>query len=275
MTDPHIQLGKLAVAVAQNKPTTRSENGDTRDLRVAPGKLLAAGSNKLPIGPLKLLTYKLEEVSLPEPKELEIRGKKQRIESIYRLTITGGESLAAAGMIWIDDAALPGVWSHGPQKIGALISDRSILRDGAEISISNRDGSQLYSLPERLRLPKEFSATIQPLVEEGNSIVGIHSALRIIGSVRQPLIQIEMRTDRPFPVRNAALQLQIGKQFFLNELGGDSSGRGLTVSLSPKAFAELKDDAEVIAFFNSPDRSGAFAKEIWYFGRLNKSMLDR
>ena len=56
---------------------------------------------------------------------------------------------------------------------------------------------------------------------------------------------------------------------------GDFSGHTLTVSLSSKAFAELKDGAEVIAFYNRPDRSGASAKAIWYFGRLNKSMLDR
>jgi hypothetical protein len=263
----------LHVFAQQERPPDKEK--PMNDLRIAPGKRMAEGSNKIPVGPHKLLTYKLEEVPLSEPRELEIRGKKERIESVFRLTITGGESLATAGMIWIDDAALPGVWSHGPQKIGALIADRSILREGAEISISNRDGTQLYSLPERLTLPASLKATISPPVEEGNTIVGIHSALRIVGSSRQPIIQIEMRTERPFPVRNAALQLQIGKQFFLNELGGDPSGHGLTVSLTPKAFAELKDGAEVIAFYNSPDRSGAFAKEIWYFGRLNKSMLDR
>jgi hypothetical protein len=71
------------------------------------------------------------------------------------------------------------------------------------------------------------------------------------------------------------VQLQIGKQFFMNELGGDPSGHSLTVNLTPKAFAELKDGAEVIAFYNYPDRSGASAKEIWYFGRLNKRVLDR
>jgi len=49
----------------------------------------------------------------------------------------------------------------------------------------------------------------------------------------------------------------------------------LTLSLRPEEFAKLKEGAEVIAFYNSPDRSGAFAKEIWYFGRLNKNMLDR
>ena len=85
------------------------------------------------------------------------------------------------------------------------------------------------------------------------------------------LSDLEMRTDRPFPIRNAALEVQIGKQFFMAGGAGPAAG----VFLTPEQFAQLKDGAEVIAFYNSPDRSGAFAKEIWYFGRLNKSMLDR
>jgi hypothetical protein len=242
------------------------------DPHLSAGRLVAKGENKRPVGGDKLLSYKLEEVDLPNPMEFEIRGKKHHLTTVLRLTITS-ESIQGAHTIWIDDAALPRVFGLGAHAIGTFIYDRSILRDGAEISVSA--SREFVTLPERLRLPKEFSARIDPIVEEGNSIIGIHSALRIIGSVRQPLIQIEMRTNRAFPVRNAALQLQIGKQFFQNELGGDRSGHALTVSLTPKAFAELKDGAEVIAFYNSPDRSGALAKEIWYFGRLNKSMLDR
>jgi hypothetical protein len=264
-------VSSMLQVLAQQERQSEDKEKPMKDLRIASGKWLAEGSNKAQVGPLKLLTYKLEEVPLSEPKELEIRGKKERVESVFRLTITGGESLATAGLIWIDDAALTGVWSHGPQKIGALISDRSILRDGAEISISNRDGSQLYSLPERLKLPESLKATIEAPNEEGNAIVGIRTLLRITGSTRQPFVEIEMRTDRPFPIRNAALEVQIGKRFFM--AGGAGSKAG--VFLQPEEFAQLNDGAEVIAFYSSPDRSGAFAKEIWYFGRLNKSMLDR
>jgi hypothetical protein len=246
-----------------------------KDLRVAPGKLLAQGINDTPFGSRKLLKYTLEEVPLSEPIEFQLGGRKETIGSVFRLTITGGKSLAGVRMIWLDDAALTGVWSHGASKIGAIISDRSILRDGAEISVSNEDGSQLETLPERLKLPDSFKTLIKPAVEEGNSIVAIRSTLRIVGSIRERMIEIRMRTDRTFPTRNSALQLQIGKQFFFNELGGDTTGRALTLSLSPRVFATLKDGAEVIAFYNSPNRSGAFASDIWYFGRLNKSMLDK
>lgn len=256
----HLSIGQPA-----QQESTRN------DPHLSAGKLVANGESRSPMGDSKLLTYKLEEVDLSNPMDFEIRGKRHHLTTVLRLTITS-ESISGAHTIWIDDAALPRVFGLGAHAIATFIYDRSILRDGAEISVS--DGREFLTLPERLRLPKEFSNTLRPIVEEGNSIVGLHSALRIIGSVRQPLIQIEMRTERGFPIRNAALQLQIGKRFFLNELGVDPNGKTLRVSLSPKVFAELKDGAEVLAGFTF-DRSGASANEIWYFGRLNKSMLDR
>jgi hypothetical protein len=252
----------LAVGQSAQQESTKS------DPHLAAGRLVANGESKTPIGENKLLTYKLEEVDLPKPLDFEIRGKTHHLTTVLRLTITS-ESIQGAHTIWIDDAALPRVFGLGAHAIGTFIYDRSILRDGAEISVS--DSREFVTLPERLRLPKELLSTIEPLIEEGNSIVGIHSLLRIAGSVRRPMIQIEMRTNRPFIARNALLQVQIGKQIFM--AGG--SGRAAGVFLTPEQFAQLKDGAEVIAFYNSPDRSGALAKEIWYFGRLNKSMLDR
>lgn len=254
----------LYLAAAQDVQQGLPKN----DPHVSTGRLLAKGENKRPVGGDRLLSYKLEEVDLPNPTEFAIRGKKHQLTTILRLTITS-ESIQGAHTIWVDDAALPRVFGLGANAIGVFIYDRSILRDGAEISVSN--SREFVTLPERLRLSKEFRSTIQPLIEEGNSIVGIHSSLRIAGSVRQPMIQIEMRSVRPFPVRNAALQVQIGKRVFMAGGAGPNAG----VFLTPEEFAQLKDGAEVIAFYSSPDRSGASAKEIWHFGRLNKSMLDR
>jgi hypothetical protein len=238
------------------------------DPHLAVGRLVANGESRIPIGENRLLTYKLEEVDLQKPLEFVIRGKTHRLSTVLRLTITS-ESIQGAHTIWVDDAALPRVFGLGAHAIGTFIYDRSILRDGAEISVS--DSKEFITLPERLRLPEEFRSTIEPLIEEGNAIVGIHSLLRIAGSVRRPMIQIEMRTDRPFPVRSAALQVQIGKESFI--AGGSGSAAG--VFLTREQFARLKNGAELIAFYNSPDRNGALAKDIWYFGRLNKSMLDR
>ena len=88
-------------------------------------------------------------------------------------------------------------------------------------------------------------------------------------------MQIEMRTARALPTRNARLEVQVGKQFFINQVAADTSRHSLTLNLSPDQFASLKDGADVVAFYISPNRSSTFANKIWYFGRLKKSLLDK
>jgi hypothetical protein len=126
------------------------------------------------------------------------------------------------------------------------------------------------------KLTPESDGEHRSTVERGkrraddNEIVSIHSAVRLVGSTRIPLIQIELRTSLPFPVRDEALKLQIGKREFLNELGGDYTGRKLTLSLTAEMFAELEDGSEIVAFFDKAEHG-----DVWYFGRLSKETLDR
>ncbi|MEK6283242.1 MAG: hypothetical protein AABN95_23035 [Acidobacteriota bacterium] len=105
---------------------------------------------------------------------------------------------------------------------------------------------------------------------QGNEVVSIHHAMRLIGASRLPLIQIELRTTRPFPVRDVPLQFQIGKKVFIEELTGDHTGRRLTLSLTPEMFSELTDGDEMVAFFSGPDRNGFAEGDAWFFGKLVK-----
>lgn len=271
-------------------------------LRTAEGRLLSQGQGSLASGTAELIRYKLEEVALPEPRDMEIHGRRENVEVAYRLTLAGRElrssqrvgtvrplSLSKVGLIWLDDAALP-AFSTGSEEISTLIYDRSVLRDGAEIAVSGAYGGDIYLLAERLKYqsnvqsPKSsvktnYESNAQASTsnvqsskdgEEGSEVVGIRSAVRVIGATRMPLVQIELRTNRPFPPRDSALQLQIGKRFFLNELTGDHTGRTLTLTLTQQMFAELKQGAEIIAFFDKPDRSGFAGRDVWHFGRLDK-----
>lgn len=102
---------------------------------------------------------------------------------------------------------------------------------------------------------------------QGNEIVSIKNAVRLIGASRLPLVQIELRTNRPFPLRDVPLQLQIGNRVFLDELSGDHTGRKLTLSLTPEMFAALQDGDEIVAFFG---KRGAGDHEVWSFGKLSK-----
>ena len=273
-------------------------------LRTMEGRLLSQGQGSWSSIPGELVRYKLKELKLPEPREMEIHGRRQTVEFAYRLTLAGSESrsgerngiaqvpaLSKFGLIWIDDAALP-TFSLDSQEVSTLIYDRSVLRDGVQISVSNSDGSEMYSLSDPLKYQSnvqgpassvktsyESSAqaaktNVQPLRdgEDGNEVVGIKSAVRVIGATRMSLVQIELRTNRPFPPRDSALQLQIGKRFFLNELTGDFAGRTLTLTVTREMFAELKEGAAIVAFFDKPDRSGFAGRHVWHFGRLDKNM---
>src|SRR6266702_869665 len=206
------------------------------DPQTAPGKLIAKGDNKRPVGLHKLLTYKLEEVELPVPIELEIRGKKERFAKALRLTITS-ESIQGAHAIWLGDASLPNVFGLGPNAIATFIYDWSILRDGAMISVQDEKG--LSSLPEPLKLPQSVIASTKSVLEEGNAITGIHSALRIARTVREPLVVIEFRTSRSLPQGlNDVYYVQIGKTLFMGLSCADSKCQAMALQLTAREFAE-------------------------------------
>ena len=262
-----ILLSGAPQILAQQDPMAKPQDSGVRDLRTLSGELVVESRTKISIGPLKILTYKLEEVTLPQPVEVDVRGAKKRFQSVLRLTIMSASNLDAH-LIWIDDASLPGVWGVGGTGVAALIYDRSILRNGAVISLSQ--GGHVYELPEQLRLPESVQATIKPeTLEDGNTYT-LRSALRIMGSVRQPLVEIELRTSRAFPILNAAYGVQIGKRFF----PAGASGHTAEISLTVKEFAQLRD-GERIAISTSWVNYGALGTGAWYFGRLDKSRLDR
>lgn len=252
-------------------------------LRLAAGRVLSKGESSLRgVAPDITVKYRLEEVRLNEPRTLDIRGNTETLETVFRLILTGGDYLTTTQLIWLDDAPLPVFrrrQSEGDSnEIGAIMYDRSLLRREAELSASEIDGTRLFTLAEPLTLPADFQEpkriSKQAKAEDGNSVTRIHAAVRMIGSTKQSLVQIELRTNRPIPAKNSALQLQIGKRFFVNELSGDHTGRSLTLTVTAEMFASLKQEAEITAFFDKPDLSGFADQNIWRFGKLNKGMLE-
>jgi hypothetical protein len=243
--------------------------------QVVQGKLIAKGDNKNPAGPHKLLTYKLEEVDLPAPIELNVRQRKERFTTALRLTISS-EAIQGAYAIWLDDFSLPGVFGLGPKAIGTLIYDRSILRDGAVISV--QDGQGLSSLPDLLKLPPSFKELTKPGPQEFNRITGIHSVLRIKGKSRESIVVIEFRALRGLPQGlNDNYYVQIGKRLFSGISCANLTCHSMALQLTAQEFADLRDgDLVAISYgSNIPDHSGGFGARLWYFGLLNKSMLDR
>lgn len=246
-------------------------------LQISAGRMLLSGQSSLD-GSAGSINYRLEEVQLPEPRTLEIRRQKVTLQTAFRLVLTGDEIPSGVELIWIDDAALP-AFRRRSNEVGALIFDRAVLRPDARISISEPNG-RLQTFSNPLTLPAELSDSLTRSEKDntatsGNTVAAIREASRTIGTTKQSLVQIELATDHPFPASQAALQLQIGKRIFLDEVTGDHSGRRLTVTLTPEMFAELKQGAEIFAFFGRPDHSGFADENLWRFGRLDKEMLKR
>lgn len=231
-------------------------------------------------------SYTLAEVPLSEPREVELRGRKTAVNRAFRLTIKPAQAAASPGgvdLIWINDVALPAFrnFAAGGTEVGAVIFDEAVMENGAELALSNLEAKKVTVLRERLEFQSNAQGSktrikdVQAMeqVDSGNVVAGITNAVRLIGGRRQPLVQISLKTSRPFPPKNNALRLQVGRRFFLDELSGDHTGRSLTLTLTPEMFAELKEGADIVAFFNRPDRSGYADTDIWFFGKLNKSLL--
>jgi hypothetical protein len=126
------------------------------DLLKLPGKVLGEGKNTQPVGPLKLLKYRLEELQLPHAVSVELNGQQVNVDKAWRVKITGGPFPVRAlpAVIWIDDQIVGiGMENELLSEITAITFDRSLLRQGGTLSISyGEDKDSRVSLPEKLNL---------------------------------------------------------------------------------------------------------------------------
>ena len=102
---------------------------------------------------------------------------------------------------------------------------------------------------------------------------------RVTKTSRQPLIEIELYSDRVFPTLNAAVVLLLGEHVFHGGGYGDTKGHILIFTLTPEEFAKAKSGDEVIVTYQGadPDKvteedSGGCkqTRRVWRFGRLDK-----
>src|SRR2546425_5297260 len=153
------------VTRTSGRPRPKLDESIAMTLRTAPGKVLAQSSGRGSTP--ESLAYRLEEVALAETVDMENYGAQENIEKAFRLTLIGTALPAKFDLIWIDDAALPVLWRNGSREAVTLIFDSSVLRDGAEMFLSNFDGSQLSALAEKLKLPDSLKNEILPKTENG------------------------------------------------------------------------------------------------------------
>ena len=126
------------------------------DLMKMQGKLISKGRNTQAAGPLKLMTYRLEELSLPQNVTVQIGQKAVEVNKAWRLTIVGGPFPVRAlpPVIWIDDVVLgTGAENERLTEISVITFDRSLLREGGAIALSYGENKEArMEVPEKLSL---------------------------------------------------------------------------------------------------------------------------
>ncbi len=98
----------------------------------------------------------------------------------------------------------------------------------------------------------------------GENTVTIHNvaASSVLGG--KPGVEIELYSERPFPVVNSLVLLQIGTDKFYLSGYKDGNLNTLVFTLTPEEFARAKPGDPIIVRYD-PDSQGQ-----WDFGLLNK-----
>jgi hypothetical protein len=152
----------VAISISQASTQQDGKSSTVADTVMAElikmrGKLISQGRNTQPVGPLKLINYRLEELTLPQNVTVEINGKAVAVNKAWRLTVTGGPFAVRAlpPVIWVDDAPLgTGVENERLTEISVITFDRSLLREGGAISLSYGENKEA-----RVELPEKLSVT--------------------------------------------------------------------------------------------------------------------
>lgn len=142
-------------AFSQRNPAANKEL-PLKQLLQLPGKLVSETKSARPNGDLKLTGYRVEEVSLPQNLNVEIRGQQVVADKAWRVTVQGGPFPVRAlpAVIWIDDQIVGnGIENETLSQITAITFDSSLIREGGVISISyGEDKESRRKFPQALQL---------------------------------------------------------------------------------------------------------------------------
>lgn len=142
-------------AFSQRNPAANKEL-PLKQLLQLPGKLVSETKSARPNGDLKLTGYRVEEVSLPQNLNVEIRGQQVVADKAWRVTVQGGPFPVRAlpAVIWIDDQIVGnGIENETLSQITAITFDSSLIREGGVVSISyGEDKESRRKFPQALQL---------------------------------------------------------------------------------------------------------------------------
>ena len=152
-------LANASLALAQDPPASpKAQEMSMSEILRAPGTVIARSRGTKAAGLFKVKNYRVEEVALARPQEVEIGGRRAEVSKAFRVTVEGGPFPVRAlpPVIWIDDVAVGyGVESEDLTSITAVTFDGSLLREGATIYLSYGDKENKEdrtAVPEKLKL---------------------------------------------------------------------------------------------------------------------------
>lgn len=145
-------------AASPNSNASANQEVTVTDILKLQGRVLGAGLNTRAVGHHKLKSYRVEEVTLPQMKEVKIKGETRSVGRAFRLTITGAEFPVRAmpAVLWLDETPIGyGIESEDLTEITAITYDESVLAEGATIYLSygdKKNKEDRIALPEKLKL---------------------------------------------------------------------------------------------------------------------------
>jgi hypothetical protein len=149
----------LLLAGGLSAYSQRNKELPLRELTQLPGKLLGEAKSTRPNSDLRLTGYRVEEVSLPQNLNVEIRGQQVSVDKAWRVTVQGGPFPVRAlpAVVWIDDQIVGnGIENETLSQITAITFDSSVIRDGGVLSISyGEDKESRRKFPQALKLKRE------------------------------------------------------------------------------------------------------------------------
>jgi hypothetical protein len=152
-------MGSQIAAYAQSASAAASEQELTvSDLLKLPGTIIGEGSNTRAVGKFRVASYRVEQVTLPQARTVEIGGQRTEVTHAFRVTIVGGPFPVRAlpPVVWIGDVALGyGVENEDLTEITVVTFDRAAIHEGLSLYLSYGDKQNKDAraeLPEKLFL---------------------------------------------------------------------------------------------------------------------------
>jgi hypothetical protein len=149
----------LLLATGLSAYSQRSKELPLRELMQMSGKLIGEAKSARPNGDLRLTGYRVEELSLPQNLNVEIRGQQVAVDKAWRVTVQGGPFPVRAlpAVVWIDDQIVGnGIENETLSQITAITFDSSMIREGGIVSISyGEDKDTRRKFSQALHLKRE------------------------------------------------------------------------------------------------------------------------